>query len=85
MGDALAAAADRIYRESVQSPEVWKLTQAAGVPVPVDVLELIGVQARAMRLALLFLAQRMDDPEDADIGEALLESLRAIIATEPAG
>jgi hypothetical protein len=56
----------------------------AGVADTETFAELMAAHVGGLRRAMLFLAERMDDPEDADIGEALLESLRGIVATEPA-
>jgi hypothetical protein len=83
MGEVLAAAAGRVYQESIEASEVWQRVTTSDGGVQVDVMELLGMQARATRAAIMFLAHQMADP--GLVGEALLESLRAYIATEPAG
>ena len=86
MGDDLARAADAIHKEWVMASPAYQRSHAPEVrSVPMDTetfAELMGAHVAGLRQAVLFLAEQMEDPEDADIGEVILESLRRTVATE---
>jgi hypothetical protein len=86
MGDELAGAADAIYQQWVQASPQFRKLREEGVLGFEDFAMLISTHVGALRQAMLFLAQQMEDPHPMD--EAILDSLRACItgtATEPAG
>jgi hypothetical protein len=81
MGGMLAEAADR-NRGGDGVVEALAVRRC-GDALP-EVVESITTFAKGMRAAVLFLAQQMEDPEGADIGEAMLDALRGIVVTEAA-
>lgn len=82
MGQQLARTAQEIYKTRIEAtPEYARLRKDGALGFD-DYAKLTSAMIGALREALLFVAELVDDPDL--LGDALLDSLCGEVATEPA-